>query len=95
MLRALPPGFADHAAHDQRHLHLAVIHVARLAAMLTSWFIASIRKSMRICTWIGRMPGHRRADRDAGHRVFGQRRAEHPLGAEFLTSPRVEPWIAL
>ena len=60
-----------------------------------SWFIASIRKSMRIWTWTGRMPAIAApiatpvmASSDSG--VPNTR-----SGPNSCTRPRVEPWIAL
>ena len=57
------------------------------AAPLTSWSSASVMKSMNMISSTGRMPGLRRADRDAGDRGLADRRVDHALGAELLGEP--------
>ena len=84
MLSALPPGFADHAAHDHRHLDLALVHVARLGGDIDQLVHRQHQKIHADVNMDRPHAGHRRPDRDPGHGVFGQRRAEHPLGPEFL-----------
>ena len=82
MLRALPPGFADHAAHDQRHLDLAVIHVAALGRDIDE-LVHAQHEEVHADMDVNRPhPGHGRADGDAGHGIFRQRRAKHPFRTE-------------
>src|SRR5262245_26009710 len=60
-----------------------------------SWFMASIRKSMRMWTWIGRSPA--RAMPIAAPVMASSDRAVPTTRSEpyFSTRPRVVPWMAL
>ena len=82
VLRALPPGLADHAAHDQRHLDLAVIHVAALGRDVDELVHAQHEEIHADMDMDRPHAGHGRADGDAGHGIFRQRRAEHAFRAE-------------
>ena len=87
VLRALAPRFADHAAHDQRHLHLAVVHVAAFRGDVDE-LVHAQHQEVHADVHVDRAhAGHRRADRDAGHGVFRKRRAEHAFGAELVDQP--------
>ena len=70
MLRALAPRFADHAAHHQRHLDLAAVHVAAFGGDVDELVHAQHQKVHADVHVDRPHAGHRRADRNAGHGVF-------------------------
>ena len=91
VLGALPPGLSDHAAHYQRHLDLAVIHVAALGCDVDE-LVHAQHEEIHADMDVNRPhPGHGRADGDAGHGIFGERRAEHPIRTEDIDQAARRP----
>src|SRR5262249_50444367 len=84
MLRALPPGFADHATHHERHLYLPTVHVVAFGRDIDELVHAQHEEVHADMHMDWSHAGHRSADRDAGHGVLRERRTENALGAELL-----------
>ena len=79
MLRALAPAFADHGTNHHRHGGAAAVHVTAFGGHVDELVHGQHQKvhaDMHVDRPHARQGG---ADGDAGHGVFGQRRAEHAL----------------
>jgi hypothetical protein len=84
VLGALPPGFADDGAHDQRHLDLAAVHVAGLGGDVDELVHAQHQEVHADMHMDRPHAGHGGTDGDTRHRVFRQRRGEDAARAELL-----------
>ena len=84
MLRALAPALADDGAHDERHVHLAAVHVVALRRDVHQLVHREHQEIHADVDVNGPQPTQCRADRRAGHGVLGQRRAEHAARPEFF-----------